>query len=300
MALRSRHLPWLLLFLVPALLLCVSAGPMEQDGTIRPFPGCEITRRTLRQPRANVVYIVRLDPKAVQFVATPGNGDAPEETTLQTTRAFLEEHELDLAFNTSFARIPKVGGLSAPFADLCGAAVSDGQIISQPEANFPAVEIDEDNRLRVLGPKHGLAGRKHVVAGNSVIVENGRNTQRAQTPDKFHPRTALGVTGDGTLLVMIVDGRQPGRSEGVTQMELAELLVAEGATLAVNLDGGGSTTLVIRDEQQGEQVNEKRKGRILNVPVGIANQPGSERPVGFNLGVVARPTAASGPTSQPS
>jgi exopolysaccharide biosynthesis protein len=62
-------------------------------------------------------------------------------------------------------------------------------------------------------------------------------------------------------------------------MELAELLVQEGATLAINLDGGGSATLVAREAE---------KGRVLNVPVGLLNQRGTERPVGFNIGVRSR------------
>src|SRR5688572_24909018 len=108
---------------------------MEEDGTIRPFDGCQITRRTLTEPRPNVVYVVRLDPRLVTFAATPDNGEAPEETTLQTTRGFLEEHKLNLAFNGSFYRAAKiVGGIPAPYADLCGAAVSNGTVISTQEA----------------------------------------------------------------------------------------------------------------------------------------------------------------------
>lgn len=284
MRLRARVV--IAVLLLPLLGLRSSAAPLQQDGTIRPFPGCEITRRTLTQPRPNVVYVVRLDPRAVQFLATPGNGEAPEETTLQTTRGFLEHHKLDLAFNVAFFRTEKAGGVPAPFADLCGAAVSNGEIISKQEDNFPAVEITKDNALRLLGPRYGLAGRHIVIAGSSILAENGRS-RIPNRPDTLHPRTAFGTTADGTLIVMLVDGRQPGRSEGVTLFELADMLVAEGATMAINLDGGGSTTLVIRDEDG--------KGRVLNVPVGIADQPGSERPVGSNLGV----RATRAPSTQP-
>lgn len=254
--------------------------PLEQDGILRPFAGCQITRKTLLEPRLNVVYVVRLDPKAVEFVATPANGDAPLETTLQTTRAFLEEHSLDLAFNTAFYRTQKTGGVPAPFADLCGAAVAGGEVVSAQENGFPAIEVDRENRLRLLGPTYGIAGRHIVTAGSRVLVENGRS-RIPNKADSLHPRTALGASGDGTVIVMLVDGRQPERSEGVTLFELAEMMLAEGAQVAINLDGGGSTTLVIRG-QDG-------KGRVLNVPVGMADQPGSERPVGANLGVRAKP-----------
>ena len=83
---------------------------------------------------------------------------------------------------------------------------------------------------------------------------------------------------------------QPGRSEGMALKELADLLVEEGAKLAINLDGGGSTTLVTRDDAGGS--------RVLNVPVGIFDQPGTERPVAFSLGVrAAPPPAATQPAS---
>lgn len=62
-----------------------------------------------------------------------------------------------------------------------------------------------------------------------------------------HPRTAVAVRGDRRrLLLVTVDGRQPGYSEGMTLVELAGFLRAIGATDAINLDGGGSTTMAVR------------------------------------------------------
>ncbi len=274
-------------FLLPLLLLTGAQDrPLEEDGRLEPFPGCQITRRTITEPRRNVMYFVRLDPEQVSFVATSDNGEAPGETTVQTTRGFLEDQGLHLAFNTHFYRLPRIGDFPTPFADLCGAAVSNGQVISLQEENYPAVEIDQENRLKLLGPTFGLPGRHIVVAGNRVLVEHGRS-RIPRRPDTPQPRTALGMMADGTLLVVVVDGRQPGRSEGLTMKELADLLVEEGVMLAINLDGGGSTTLAIREDGQS---------RVVNVPVGVADRPGTERPVGFNLGVVARPPD---PATQP-
>lgn len=61
-----------------------------------------------------------------------------------------------------------------------------------------------------------------------------------------HPRTAVGVTPKGELLWIAVDGRQP-HSQGATLPELAQIMARLGASQAINLDGGGSTTLVVRD-----------------------------------------------------
>ncbi len=91
---------------------------------------------------------------------------------------------------------------------------------------------------------------------------------------KRHARTAAGVTADGKLLIVTVDGRQP-ISQGVTLVELAELMKRLGSVNAINLDGGGSTTLSV-------------KGLIVNSPC-----EGAERPVADALLVFAcQPPAA--------
>jgi exopolysaccharide biosynthesis protein len=92
-----------------------------------------------------------------------------------------------------------------------------------------------------------------------------------------NPRTAVGVTRSGALLLATVDGRQPGYSAGATLRETAELMLALGAAEALNLDGGGSTTLVARGA-----------GGAL----AVANRPSDaagERPVANALAVRACP-----------
>ncbi|MBO6575458.1 MAG: phosphodiester glycosidase family protein [Rhodothermales bacterium] len=71
---------------------------------------------------------------------------------------------------------------------------------------------------------------------------------------RVHPRSAVGVTADGSLILMVVDGRQRA-SRGVDLDELAELLASTGAVDGMNLDGGGSSALVVN-------------GHLLNRPAG--------------------------------
>lgn len=59
-----------------------------------------------------------------------------------------------------------------------------------------------------------------------------------------HPRTAIGQTADGGLLLLVVDGRQD-ISRGVSLSELGRILIEAGAVDAMNLDGGGSSTFVV-------------------------------------------------------
>jgi len=71
--------------------------------------------------------------------------------------------------------------------------------------------------------------------------------------DRRHPRTAVGVLGDGRIVLFVADGRRPSHSLGMTLLELAAELRGLGAVEAMNLDGGGSSVLVAG-------------GRVVTVP----------------------------------
>jgi hypothetical protein len=98
----------------------------------------------------------------------------------------------------------------------------------------------------------GAPGRvTELVGGFPLLLRDGDPVLdrvpaiRAAFALERHPRSAIGVRRDGTVLIVTVDGRQPGYSEGMTLPELTDLLVELGAVDALNLDGGGSTTLVV-------------------------------------------------------
>lgn len=83
------------------------------------------------------------------------------------------------------------------------------------------------------------------LSGGGKILENGAIVQSGLVidPKKRHPRTAIGLAGDGSeLIAMVIDGR--GQSIGATHEELAGYLLEYGATDAIHMDGGGSSTLV--------------------------------------------------------
>ncbi len=125
-----------------------------------------------------------------------------------------------------------------------------------------------------------------IVGGGPLLLRDG---QRLEEPEKEsisrvffrarHPRTAVGVRADGTLLFVTVDGRQPGESVGMSIPELIDLMTELGCVSAVNLDGGGSTTMVI----EGEIVNtptdadgaRRNADAILLFPRRVASATGS-------------------------
>jgi exopolysaccharide biosynthesis protein len=105
--------------------------------------------------------------------------------------------------------------------------------------------------------------------GNPTLVRNGRvlsgNVDGTTPFHRRNPRTAVGATADGRLLIVTVDGRRPGHSVGMSLRELAELFVRLGARSAINLDGGGSTTMVIN----GTIVNRVSDPQERRVPTAL-------------------------------
>ena len=99
-----------------------------------------------------------------------------------------------------------------------------------------------------------------MVAGVPQLIKNGKieiTWEQEKSNKSFvetkHPRTAVAKLKDGKFLMVTVDGRQPNFSVGMNLQELAEFLLELGAVDAMNLDGGGSTTMFL-------------DGKIVNKP----------------------------------
>src|SRR5215207_7564384 len=92
-------------------------------------------------------------------------------------------------------------------------------------------------------------GIANTVGGGPVLVRNGGPVFRAQeafTSSQLAPRaprTGVGQTADGRVLMVVADGRRPGYSVGMTNFELAQTMVRLGAVTGTALDGGGSSSL---------------------------------------------------------
>lgn len=129
----------------------------------------------------------------------------------------------------------------------------------------------------------GWESIQHAVGAREWIVRDGgiSISPNPASANEIHPRSAVGLTADGRLILATVDGRQPGWSSGARLPELADFMISRGAVVALNLDGGGSTSLAIR-----------RAG--TNGPV-LVNRPsdGSERAVTNSIQVISN--APTGP-----
>lgn len=115
------------------------------------------------------------------------------------------------------------------------------------------------------------AGPQLIKEGKVAITDKEEKMTPTFRSD-LHPRTAIARLKSGKLLLLTVDGRQPGTSMGLSLDMLAELLLEFGAVEAINLDGGGSTTMVVHD-------------KVVNRP---SDQTG-ERPVSDAILVFSKP-----------
>jgi Phosphodiester glycosidase/FlgD Ig-like domain len=154
---------------------------------------------------------------------------------------------------------------NAPVAIPAGTAVlvARGSTAARLQAE---AEVGTTVTLRlILQPD--WASVSDAIGGGPLLVREGAPVYRANeafTTSQLAPRaprTAIGQTGDGRLLFVATDGRQPGYSVGMTNFELAQTLVRLGAVRGMALDGGGSSTLAF----EGKVLNSPSDGRERTV-----------------------------------
>ncbi|QDT68156.1 hypothetical protein MalM25_10720 [Planctomycetes bacterium MalM25] len=250
------------------------------------YVGIEEAAVTLTRPRPLRVHAMRVDLSAdgVRVVTDDDNGDRPEETDGLKTSTFLTRKGCQVAIN------------GAPFwpgqkeedqpQNVVGLVVHEGELVSPLDADKPrAALVFRGGAAAVERAPIELAGIKTAVGGFGVVLEEGQivrpRTETDSLIDNRHPRTGVGVANGGrTLILVVVDGRQEGDSEGVSLPELGEALRRLGAQEGLNLDGGG-TSAMAADSGHGAF-------RLVNRPID-GGQPGQERVSASHLGVYAKP-----------
>ena len=161
-----------------------------------------------------------------------------------------------------------VGAINAGGYDMSngrpsGAFVMNGAAINRATATTFWVDMDGKAHItdaQTCNAALDAGNVREAVAGFGDIFENGHarsgldNTTRAS-------RTAIGIKADGTVVMLMVDGRQAPYSVGMTMAEVAASMEALGCVEAVNLDGGGSSTFAT--QREGEPENETTAGLTL-------------------------------------
>ena len=132
--------------------------------------------------------------------------------------------------------------------------------------------INKNNEVTFNEPKGAVY---NAVSGDRMLVEKGKRIDNLES-QSVEPRSAAGLNQNGRwLFLVVIDGRQPGYSDGATFPDLADFLISLGSYTGINLDGGGSSTLVIESALGGPFV--------LSSPI-EGNIPGNESAVSNHLG----------------
>lgn len=287
-----------------------------------PFQGITYIVRIENTPRSLTLHVVKVNLTApgIRFELTPPGGTL--ETIRQTTLEFLNQEHAQVTINAHFftpfpstSSAANVIGLAASNGKVYSGFESPDQSYALvPYA--PAINIDNSNHARVVHVNGRYADGQHVkehvslwntVAGSAQIVTNGVKTV-PNYADEQHPkglltmggpntrfsnqdswynqlqaRTVIGLTRNRKILVLFTVDKAGG-SLGMSLGEIADMLLKDyGVYNALNLDGGGSTTMAMEDrtKHQGIIVNtssDNPKGRSVASNLAVFALPLTTRP----------------------
>jgi hypothetical protein len=255
-----------------------------------PYVGVTMIERSEASPRLVNMHIAQIDTRAkgIRFKVTPPGG--AREVIRQTTLSFLRAERAQIAINGHFFLPFPSTDTEAWVIGLAASEGRVYSTFETPEQNYalvadaPAINIDHRNRVQLVHRDSREPDGRHVrervrlwntIAGSSQILTAGRITLPAYQ-DAAHPdgiltpggpsnysndkswndiataRTVAGLSRDRRVLTLFtVDVR--GGSDGMRLGEIAELLQRDyGVWDAINLDGGGSTTMAWENPETGE------------------------------------------------
>lgn len=123
---------------------------------------------------------------------------------------------------------------------------SGGRVKNRIQKDYrPWINFDRDNNFEFGWKRGSHWGNYNAVSGSRFIVENGVVNPKMSKSSELDARTAIGITHDGKLVIAVVDGRDIPNPEGLSLTGLAELMLNYNCEAAIDLDGGGSTTLAL-------------------------------------------------------
>lgn len=187
------------------------------------------------------------------------NYSASTRTTGQRVEVVIDVEDWQMAVNKS------ITGTIKSVVTKGNTPIGDKQFVLSASKSCPygewleKMQVGESIELSCTETGSGLAQAKEAVGLYHSIVENGEMVTRGTA---VNPRTAMGVKNDGSLVLYTVDGRQNDKSKGLNIEELAHHLISLGCVEAWNLDGGGSSQMVVR------QPGVDAKAKLKNSPSG--------------------------------
>lgn len=266
----------MLMLVVAVVALGLAAKPVDWTKAERVQTGVRVVKIATDTPRLMKMYLMRIDLKTpgLHFAGT-GRADnwgepmpdytarvLPIRTKRQRTGAFLMEQRAKgrnaiVAFNTA-PWSPWRKPYTHVYGDPAGLNICEGVVVSDHKrATNPMLVVWKNGKVEVRDTLNPEDYTKVQLAhtGFDLIVRNGQSLFAAGGRADLNPRMAVGVSRDGHYLYLLaVDGRQKDWSLGASYQDLAQTLLDAGAWNAVNMDGGGSTTLLYWDAKAEKPV----------------------------------------------
>jgi exopolysaccharide biosynthesis protein len=185
--------------------------------------------------------------------------NAPDkETIARTTTEFLQEFQVQVAINAGYfypfrEKTPwNYYPHSGERVNVVGQGISAGAPYSPPQPDWPVLCFDQANRVQILETGLCPPGTMGAIAGNTTLPLSEPPAASDQNRPYGRTIVATDTTGE-TLWLIVVDGKQPHYSEGLTLAEVDALRQEIGAAIALNLDGGGSSTLGASFSKPGDR-----------------------------------------------
>ena len=264
----------LCVFLSVFIFTSLYAAKISWESAREVAPGVKKVEISRKKPRIQKIFILRVDMKTPGMKITINDKDAdfgkpmpdcPEMnivTKRQRTADFLMEcrknqMNMIVAANAAPWR-PWKKPFNHKYAYPSGVMIKDGEVICDSGNHGAVFVVTRDGRMFIENESIEIDTGDIAVAvsGFHVMLKNGKKIEIKD--NAFHPRMAYGISRNGRYLYLLaVDGRQKGYSMGMTVNELADILLEAGASEGINMDGGGSTTLVYFDQR-------KKKPVVLN------------------------------------
>jgi uncharacterized protein YigE (DUF2233 family) len=133
-------------------------------------------------------------------------------------------------------------------------ALASSTVVNNFKDSFPYLssnKIASSNNLYKWKMQTAVGGGPVLLKNGSIQITNKEEikfSSKTGLTDK-HPRTAMGYTNDGKLIMLVIQGRFPAKAEGATLVQEAQIFKDLGCVEALNLDGGGSSCLLINGKQ---------------------------------------------------
>lgn len=198
----------------------------------------------------NGIIIVTLEGDGYEgrmaIVKNPGQVRLTASKTLGTSGSYLEdmceENDAVLGINASGFSDPNGTGNGGNVFGLVYA--NNFPVYSKLDAKMKVISMSYSNRLNITNSLPNDA--RDAMQFSPALVVNGEQLISGSSGWGLQPRSVIGQTKDGAVLLAIVDGRQPGYSIGITLGDLTDILYQYGAYQACNLDGGSSAVMYYR------------------------------------------------------